>query len=119
MITPIHDRLLVRLIRTENVVNSGQFPTLEKIGLVIPEAAMEQEKVCGSMIQFDDVAHTGEVIATGPGKWVECDDCGNGARRPMSINVGDVVRFGRFADFGKDGLLIIQEDDVLGVMSAA
>lgn len=58
----------------------------------------------------------GEVIAVGPGK---CNK--KGWRRPLDVNIGDIVRFGEFEfptfyDGDIDKYLIIQEADIAGVV---
>jgi co-chaperonin GroES (HSP10) len=113
---PINDRIVVRLFKAD-AIDADKFPTLAKLGIVAPESAEEKDKVCGKTIQFDNAAHRGEVLAVGLGKWVLCKKCNSQApqRRPMSVAVGDVVAFGRFADFIEDGVVIIQEDDIVGV----
>lgn len=52
----------------------------------------------------------GEVLAVGPGRR---DKRGN--RRPLAVNIGDVVFYGRFWDYDADGIVIVQEADIIGV----
>ena len=90
---PLHDRVLVK--RRE--VTVGQHG-----GIIIPDTAK-------------DKPHEGEVLAVGPGK--RRDD---GQRQPMSMTIGDIVLFGKYAgtEITVDGeeLLVLRESDILGVL---
>jgi co-chaperonin GroES (HSP10) len=114
----LHDRILVRLFKKDEIAN---FPTLAKLGVVAPEIAGEKvEKASGSIIFMEDAGHRGEVLAVGPGKLVpvKCRKCGDKdfVLKPMTVKVGDVVWLGRYVDFHEDeGLVIAVEDDVRGV----
>ena len=92
-IRPLHDRAVIR--RTEEQRTSPG-------GIVIPDSATEKPI-------------RGEVVAVGKGKILE-----NGDIRPMDINVGDRVLFGKYAGTevkvnGED-LLVMREDDIMAVI---
>ncbi len=93
-ITPMYDRIVVR--RTEEETRSAG-------GIVIPDSAKEKPD-------------QGEVLAVGPGK--RTDD---GKSLPMSVKVGDRVLFSKYSgtDFKLDGdeIVVMREDDVLGVLT--
>jgi chaperonin GroES len=94
-IRPLHDRVIVRRIDETNVKTAG--------GLHIPDNAREKSQ-------------EGEVIAVGSGKILE-----NGSRVPPDLKTGDRILFGKYAGTevtldGKD-LLILREEDVLGVVA--
>ena len=92
-IRPLHDRAVIR--RTEEQRTSPG-------GIVIPDSAAEKPI-------------RGEVVAVGKGKILE-----NGDVRPMDINVGDRVLFGKYAgtEVKVDGedLLVMREDDIMAVI---
>jgi chaperonin GroES len=66
---PLHDRVVVRLIEAENVTESG---------LIIPDSSTEKPT-------------QGEVLAVGPGKYVD------GTFVPTTVKVGDRILFGKEA----------------------
>ena len=92
-IRPLHDRVVVKRVEEEEKTEAG---------LYIPDTAKEKP------IQ-------GEVTAVGDGKILD-----NGEKRPMSIKVGDRVVFAKYAgteiDLGGETVLIMREDDVMGVV---
>jgi len=94
-IRPLHDRVVVKRIEEERT-SSG--------GIVIPDSAAEKPS-------------RGEVIAIGQGKILNSGDV-----RPLDIGVGDHVLFGKFAgtEVKLDGveLLIMREDDIMGVIDS-
>jgi chaperonin GroES len=93
-IRPLHDRLLVKRVDEE---------TKTKGGIIIPDTAKEKPQ-------------EGKVIAVGAGKVNE-----DGTTRPMDVKTGDRILFSKYAgtDVKVDGedLIIIREDDVLGILS--
>ena len=93
-IKPMYDRIVVR--RTDE-------ETLSAGGIVIPDSAKEKPD-------------QGEVLAVGPGK--RTDD---GKSLPMAVKVGDRVLFSKYSgtDFklGGDEIVVMREDDVLGVFT--
>ena len=90
---PLHDRVLVRRIESEEKTPAG---------IIIPDTAKEKPI-------------EGEVVAVGPGARDE-----TGRIIPLDVKVGDRVLFGKWA--GTDVLidgeerLILKESDILGVI---
>lgn len=94
-IRPLHDRVIVRRMEEERT-SAG--------GIVIPDSATEKPA-------------QGEVIAIGNGKIAE-----NGDVRPLDVKVGDKVLFGKYSGTevkveGED-LLVMKEEDIMGVLEA-
>ena len=94
MFTPLHDRVLVRRIESDEKTSGG---------LIIPDNAREKPQ-------------EGEVVSVGSGA---TDD--KGARIAMTVKAGDRILFGKWSgsEVKLDGedLLIMKESDVLGVMA--
>lgn len=92
--TPLHDRVLVRRIESDEKTVGG---------LIIPDSAKEKPSEA-------------EVIAVGAGAKDE-----NGARIAMDVKAGDKILFGKWSgtEVKVDGedLLIMKESDILGVLS--
>lgn len=92
-IRPLDNRVIVQRFDT----------AVDKVGMIyIPDAAKERP-------------NQGDVIAAGPGKRLE-----NGQRCSMAVQVGDKILFGKYSGTdvkvnGKE-LLIVREDEILGVM---
>jgi len=86
---PLDDRVLVRRVDDEPSPSP----------LIIPEVAATASRL-------------GLVVAAGPGK----RDAG-GFRRPLDVKPGDCVMFGRFTDFDDGELLLIQEADIVGIVT--
>jgi chaperonin GroES len=93
-IRPLQDRLVVRRVQEEEK---------SKGGIIIPDTAKEKPI-------------EGEVVAVGKGKVTE-----KGEVRPLDVKVGDRVLFGKYAGtevkLEGEEVLILREDDVLGVIS--
>jgi chaperonin GroES len=93
--TPLHDRVLVRRIESEEKTKGG---------LIIPDSAKEKPS-------------EGEVIACGPGARKD-----SGELIEMAVKAGDRVLFGKWSgtEVTIDGeeLLIMKESDILGIMDA-
>ena len=93
---PLHDRIVVR--RTEAEEKSVG-------GIIIPETAKEKPQ-------------EGEVIAAGPGARNEA-----GQLQPLDVKVGDRILFGKWSGteikLDGEGLLIMKESDVMGIIEAA
>ena len=92
---PLHDRLLVKRLEDKEQVQGS---------IIIPDTAKEKPQEA-------------KVLAVGPGKITD-----DGKLQPLGIKVGDTVVFGKYAGTevkidGED-LLIIREDDVLGVLES-
>jgi chaperonin GroES len=92
---PLHDRLLVKRLEEKEQVQGS---------IIIPDTAKEKPQEA-------------KVLAVGPGRVTD-----DGKLQPLDIKVGDAVVFGKYAGTevkidGED-LLIIREDDVLGVLES-
>ena len=93
---PLNDRILVRRLHAGE--GSIFLPEANSV-LFMPECAQVPSK-------------RGEVVAVGPGKRDEY-----GKRRVLDVKVGDIVYFGRYTDFDDGELLLIEEADVVGVVT--
>ena len=95
-IRPLHDRIVVKRLDEERKTASG---------IVIPDTAAEKPD-------------QGEVLAIGNGKILE-----DGKVRALDIKVGDKVLFGKYSGttvkIKDEELLVIREDDVMGILEAA
>ena len=95
-IQPLHDRVIVKRIDAGEQLRSG---------IIIPDTAKEKPQ-------------EGEVIAAGLGKYRE-----DGSRQTLDVQVGDRVLFGKYggSEISLDGddLLILREDEILGIISRA
>ena len=95
-IRPLHDRVIVKRIEEERK-SAG--------GIVIPDTAAEKPD-------------QGEVLAVGKGK--KTDD---GKLIPVDVKVGDKVLFGKYSGqtvkVKGDELLVMREEDIMGVLEAA
>lgn len=92
---PLHDRVLVKRIEEK--------PT-RRGGIIIPDSAKEKPQ-------------EGKVLAVGKGKVSE-----DGKKIPLDVKTGDRVLFGKYSgnEVTLDGedLLILKEEDVLGVLGS-
>jgi len=95
-IRPLHDRVIVKRIEEEKK-SAG--------GIVIPDTAAEKPD-------------QGEIVAVGKGKK---DD--NGKLIPIDVRVGDRVLFGKYSGqtvrVKGDELLVMREEDIMGVIEGA
>jgi chaperonin GroES len=95
-IKPLHDRVILRRIEEGEQVRGG---------IIIPDTAKEKPQ-------------EGEVIAVGAGKYKE-----DGTRQELDVKAGDRVLFGKYSgsEIKIDGeeLLIMREDEILGVIERA
>jgi len=94
LIRPLHDRVIVRANKKEDV-SAG--------GIVIPDSASEKPS-------------EGVVIATGTGKVLK-----SGKIIPMAVKEGDRVLFGQYAGqeikvAGED-VLVMNEEDIIAVVT--
>jgi chaperonin GroES len=94
-IRPLHDRVIVKRMEEERKTASG---------IVIPDTVSEKPD-------------QGEVVAVGPGKRDE-----NGKQIALDVKVGDKVLFGKYAGqtvkVSGDELLVMREEDIMGVVEA-
>lgn len=92
-IKPLGNRVLIQ--RSKAQATKG--------GILLPDSAQEKPK-------------EGTIIAVGPGK---VDDQGN--KEPMQLKIGDRVLFSSYSGTevkgDEDEMLILSEDDVLGVLN--
>ncbi len=92
--TPLHDRVLVRRVESEEKTSGG---------LIIPDSAQEKPQ-------------EGEVISCGEGARKA-----SGELIPMAVKAGDTILFGKWSGTevkidGED-LLIMKESDILGLVA--
>lgn len=92
-IRPLHDRILVRRKKEEEVTKGG---------IIIPDMAKEKPL-------------EGKVVAAGQGRILE-----NGSVRPLAVKPGDLILFGKYSgtemEFEGDKLLMVREEDILGII---
>ena len=95
-IRPLYDRIVVRRVEEKENMQGG---------LYIPDSAKEKPQ-------------EGEVVAVGKGKRLE-----DGKLVPLDVEVGNRILFGKYSgsEIKLDGeeLLIMREDEVLGVLEGA
>jgi len=95
-IQPLHDRVIVKRIDEGEQVRGG---------IIIPDSAKEKPQ-------------EGEVIAAGLGKYKE-----DGARQALDVKAGDRVLIGKYSGseikLNGEELLIMREDEILGVITRA
>jgi chaperonin GroES len=95
-IRPLHDRIVVKRVEEKENMQGG---------LYIPDSAKEKPQ-------------EGEVVAIGQGKRLE-----NGSTVALDVKPGDRILFGKYSgnEIKIDGedLLIMREDEVLGVLEGA
>ena len=93
---PLHDRVVVRRVDAEEKTAGG---------IIIPDTAKEKPQ-------------QGEVLAVGPGKRDE-----TGKLVALDVREGDQILFGKWSgtEVKVDGedLLIMKEDDIMGVVEGA
>ena len=93
--TPLHDRILVR--RVEEVGTRG--------GIIIPDSAKDKPQ-------------EGEIISVGKGRTND-----EGKLFPLAVKGGDNILFGKYSGteirIDEEDLLIMREEEVLGVVSGA
>lgn len=92
-VRPLHDRVLVQRIETEEQVSGG---------IIIPDSAKEKPQEAA-------------VAAVGPGKVND-----DGSRSPMDVKVGDRVLIGKYSGSeikvdDKD-FVILREDEIFAVV---
>ena len=95
-VKPLHDRILIKRVEEKETVKGG---------IIIPDTAKEKPQ-------------EGEVIAVGGGKKTE-----EGKVIPLDVKAGDRILFGKYSGteikVDEQELLIIREDEVLGILEAA
>ncbi len=92
-IRPLQDRVIVKRVEEEQKTAGG---------IIIPDTAKEKPQ-------------EGEIVAAGKGKIGD-----DGEVIPLEVKVGDRVLFGKYSGsevrLDGDDLLIMREDDILGVI---
>jgi chaperonin GroES len=92
-IRPLQDRVLVKRLEEEEKTKGG---------IIIPDTAKEKPQM-------------GKVIAAGKGKKTE-----DGKLVPIDVKAGDKILFSKYAGtevkVEGDELLIMREDDILGIV---
>ena len=92
---PLHDRVLVKRIEDEPARRGA---------IIIPDSAKEKPQ-------------EGKVIAVGKGRVSEA-----GKKTPLDVKAGDRVLFGKYSGsevkLNGEELLIMKEDDVLGILAS-
>ena len=90
---PLHDRILVRRVESEEKTRGG---------IIIPDTAREKPQ-------------EGEVVAVGPGARSDA-----GQIQALDVKAGDRILFGKYSGsevkLDGDELLIMREEDILGVI---
>jgi chaperonin GroES len=91
-VKPLNDRIIVKRVEEEEK---------SKGGIIIPDTAKEKPQ-------------QGKVIAVGPGRRSD------GKVNPVDVKEGDTILFAKYSGteirVGNDDVLILREDDVLGVI---
>jgi len=94
-IRPLQDRVIVQRIEEEERTKGG---------IIIPDTAKEKPQ-------------EGKVVAVGKGKVND-----DGKLMPLDVKVGDRILFGKYSGsevkIEGDELLIMREDDILGVLES-
>jgi chaperonin GroES len=92
-IRPLQDRVIVKRVEEEEKTSGG---------IIIPDTAKEKPQ-------------QGKIVAVGKGKVND-----DGKLNPMDVKVGDRILFGKYSGseikLDGDELLIMREDDILGVL---
>ncbi len=92
-IRPLHDRVLIKRIESQEKTKGG---------IIIPDTAKEKPI-------------EGEVVAVGSGKILE-----NGKVQPLDVKAGDRVLFGKYSgsDVRIEGVehLIVREEEILAIL---
>jgi chaperonin GroES len=92
-IRPLQDRVIVQRVKEEEKTKGG---------IIIPDTAKEKPQ-------------EGKIVAVGKGKVND-----DGKLMPLDVKVGDRILFGKYSgsEITLDGeeMLIMREDDILGVL---
>ena len=90
---PLGDRILVKRVKEEERTQGG---------IIIPDTAKEKPQ-------------EGKIVAVGKGKYTD-----EGKLIPIEVKPGDKILFGKYSgsEFKLEGedLLILREDDILGII---
>jgi chaperonin GroES len=92
-IRPLHDRVLVKRVETQEQVRGG---------IIIPDTANEKPQEA-------------EVIAVGSGKLLD-----DGKRSPMDVKAGDRILIGKYSGseikYNDQDYVILREEEILAVI---
>jgi chaperonin GroES len=92
-IRPLHDRVVVKRLETQEQVRGG---------IIIPDTAKEKPQEA-------------EVVAVGPGKLND-----DGKRSPIDVKSGDRILIGKYSGseikIGEEDFVILREDEILAVL---
>ena len=92
-VRPLYDRVIVKRVESEQQTQGG---------IIIPDTAQEKTQL-------------GTIVSAGTGKR---DAQGN--QHPLQVKAGDTVVFGKYSGteikIGSDDLLILKEEELLGVV---
>ena len=92
-VKPLYDRILVKRLESEQKTAAG---------IIIPDTAQEKTQM-------------GEIVAAGDGHISK-----DGGKTPLMVKKGDTILFGKFSGtdvkIGTDEMLILREDEVLGIV---
>ena len=92
-VTPLYDRLLVKRFNEEEKTKGG---------IIVPDSAKEKPA-------------QGEVVSVGSGRVTD-----EGKIAPLTVKKGDKILFGKYSGtevkINGDELLIMREEDVLGII---
>ncbi|MDH3202018.1 MAG: co-chaperone GroES [Myxococcales bacterium] len=92
-IRPLHDRILVKRLKEEEITKGG---------IIIPDTAKEKPIEA-------------KVVAVGTGRILD-----SGEVRALAVKKGDLVLFGKYGGtevkIDGDDHLILREDDILGII---
>jgi chaperonin GroES len=93
-IKPLQDRVIIKRLEEEQKTAGG---------IIIPDTAKEKPQ-------------QGKVLAVGPGKVLD-----SGTRLDLTVKEGDIVLFGKYSGsevkIDGDEVLIMREDDILGIIT--
>jgi chaperonin GroES len=93
MLKPLSDRVIVKAITAEETTRGG---------IVLPDTAKEKPQ-------------EGEVLAVGPGKLLD-----SGKVATMDVKIGDRVVYSKYGGtevkVNGDELIVLRQDDILGVV---
>jgi chaperonin GroES len=96
-IRPLYDRIVVKRLESQDEKTAS--------GLIIPDTAKEKPQ-------------EGQVVAVGKGKRLE-----DGKVVSLDVQVGDRILFGKYSGsevkLENEELLIMREDEVLGILESA
>jgi len=100
-------------------VSNADFP-LEPLGdrVVVRPSQEKEEKTPGGLyvpVQAQEAPQEGEVVAVGPGRWLD-----GGMLSVMAVHPGDNVLYGKYSgtlvEVAGEEYLVLRESDIVGVL---